>query len=105
MELIFQPTSLLIIIVQSLAALFLIHLFFPNFDFVFWFSKGIAAISYIVEEKAVKMGGNNSDSQASLLCVLFWTSLSQFLAVVLLFWADIIPGFGHTNNVHEFIQK
>lgn len=71
----------------------------------FMFGFGITAISYIVEEKAVKMGGNSSHSQASLLCVLFWTSLSQFLAVVLLFWADIIPGFGHTNNVHEFIQN
>ena len=60
----------------------------------------------IVEEKAVKMGGNvGHNSQASLLSVLFWTSLSQFLALLLLFWTDIIPGFGHTNNIHEFIAK
>lgn len=43
--------------------------------------------------------------RASLVSVLFWTSLSQFLSVVLLFWADIVPGFGYTNDIKEFKQK
>ena len=51
------------------------------------------------------MEGSSGHSQAGLVSVLFWTSLSQFLAVVSLFWADIIPGFGFTNNIQEFIQK
>jgi len=70
------------------------------------FLKGISAMAFVMEEKAVKVGAENSGhSQASLVSVLFWTSLSQFLAVVLLFWADIIPGFGNTDNIQEFIQK
>ena len=63
-------------------------------------------MAFVMEEKAVKVGEENSShSQASLVSVFFWTSLSQFLAVVLLFWADIIPGFGNTDNIQEFIQK
>lgn len=72
---------------------------------LFCFLKGISAISFILEEKAVKMGEKSGQSQASLVSVLFWTSLSQFLAVVILFWADIIPGFGYTTNIQQFIQK
>ena len=48
---------------------------------------------------------DSDHTQAGLVSVLFWTSLAQFLVVVPLFWADIIPGFGFTNNFHEFIQK
>ena len=68
------------------------------------FSKGIAAFAYIVEEKVVKMQGSGH-TQPGLVSVLFWTSLAQFLTILLQFWVDIIPGFGYTNNVHEFIQK
>jgi len=72
----------------------------------FMFGFGISAMAFVMEEKAVKVGAENSShSQASLVSVLFWTSLSQFLAVVLLFWADIIPGFGNTDNIQEFIQN
>ena len=71
---------------------------------VFIFSKGIGATAFVVEEKVVKMQGSDH-TQVGLVSVLFWTSLAQFLVVVPLFWADVIPGFGYTNNIHEFIQK
>ena len=69
-----------------------------------FFSKGIGATAFVAEEKVVKMQGSDH-TQVGLVSVLFWTSLAQFLVVVPLFWADIIPGFGYTNNIHEFIQK
>lgn len=71
---------------------------------VFLFPKAIGATAFVVEEKVVKMQGSGH-TQVGLISVLFWTSLAQFLVVVLLFWADVIPGFGYTNNIHEFIQK
>ncbi|KAL9954563.1 hypothetical protein ACROYT_G042119 [Oculina patagonica] len=70
----------------------------------FMLGFGIAATAYIVEEKVVKIQ-ESGHAQAGLVSVLFWTSLAQFLTVVPLFWVDIIPGFGYTDNIHEFIQN
>lgn len=70
----------------------------------FMLGFAIGATAFVVEEKVVKMQGSGH-TQVGLISVLFWTSLAQFLVVVLLFWADVIPGFGYTNNIHEFIQN
>ena len=66
--------------------------------------KGISALSFVMEEKAIKLRGSNQ-TQAGLVSFLFWTSLAQFLVLLPLFWVDIIPGVGQTRNLHEFIQK
>lgn len=70
----------------------------------FMFGFGISAISYVMEEKAVKLRAND-ETRAGLVSFLFWTSLAQFLVLLPLFWVDFIPGFGQTKNFHEFIKK
>lgn len=70
----------------------------------FMLGFGISALSFVMEEKAIKLRGSNQ-TQAGLVSFLFWTSLAQFLVLLPLFWVDIIPGVGQTRNLHEFIQN
>ncbi|XP_068681598.1 uncharacterized protein [Montipora foliosa] len=72
---------------------------------VFMFGFSTSAISFIIEEKAVKMSDKHGNLQASLVSVLFWTSLAQFLSVALCFWTDFVPGFGHAENLQQFVDN
>ena len=40
-----------------------------------------------------------------LLLFYFWTQLFGFLWVLLLFWADVIPGFGQASSFVDFFSK
>lgn len=62
---------------------------------VFMFGFLPAAAMNIYEEKVLKtVVGADSLGQLNLVYMLFWTSLYQLLAAILMFWAAIIPGFG-----------
>ena len=54
----------------------------------------------VIEEKSLKDTRN-----VNMFYLLFWSSLYQLLTVFALFWTDLIPGFGYTNNIHEFGEK
>ena len=59
-----------------------------------------AALMNVIEEKSLKDTRN-----VNMFYLLFWSSLYQLLTVFALFWTDLIPGFGYTNNIHEFGEK
>lgn len=59
-----------------------------------------AALMNVIEEKSLKDTRN-----VNMFYLLFWSSLYQLLTVFVLFWTDLIPGFGYTNNIHEFGEK
>ena len=40
-----------------------------------------------------------------LLVFYFWAQLFGFLWVLVLFWADIIPGFGQASSIEDFFLK
>ena len=59
-----------------------------------------AALMNVIEEKSLKDKRN-----VNMFYLLFWSSLYQLLTVFAFFWTDLIPGFGYTNNIHEFGEK
>ena len=59
-----------------------------------------AALMNVVEEKSMK-----DSRKVDPYYFLFFSCLYQFIFVVLLFWTDIIPGFGYTSNIREFGNK
>ena len=64
-----------------------------------------AAIMNVYEEKSLKLQNVMSRRKVNLVYFLFWTSLYQLLTVGLLFWADILPGFGNVKNIDQFAKK
>ena len=54
----------------------------------------------VLEEMSLK-----DSRKVNLFYFLFWSSLYQLLTIGLMFWTDIIPGFGYTNNINEFGEK
>ena len=59
-----------------------------------------ASIMNVIEEKTLK-----DKRSVNLFYFLFWSSLYQLIAMVLMFWTDIIPGFGYTNGINDFGKK
>lgn len=45
------------------------------------------------------------EQNTNLLKTLFWTSLFQFGFMLLLFWVDLIPGFGYSSSISDFISN
>ena len=43
--------------------------------------------------------------KVNLFYLLFWTSLYQFITVLLLFWVDILPEFGYSDSIKDFGDK
>ncbi|KAK3092607.1 hypothetical protein FSP39_004892 [Pinctada imbricata] len=66
------------------------------------------AIVIVVLEKSTKAKVTSSnekdlrDEELHPAYLLFWTYLFCLLSVVLLFWTNIIPGFGNTSSIDEF---
>ena len=59
----------------------------------------------VLEEKSLKMQHHASRKRVDIVYLLFWTSLYQLLIAGLLFWVDILPGFGNARNIQEFGRK
>ena len=59
-----------------------------------------AALMNVIEEKSLKDVRN-----VNLFFLLFWTSLYQLLTVGVLFWVDILPGFGFADGIQQFGQR
>lgn len=59
-----------------------------------------AALMNVVEEMSLKDKRN-----VNMFYLLFCSSFYQLLVVWVFFWTDLIPGFGYTNNIHEFGEK
>ncbi|KAL5008006.1 hypothetical protein ScPMuIL_013587 [Solemya velum] len=57
-------------------------------------------------EKTMKNEETESPDNRKLnpVYVMFWTYLFALLSLVLAFWVDIIPGFGLSSSIREFIQ-
>ena len=64
------------------------------------------ALVSVILEKAVKKTQStyrsDKPSQLSIPYVLFWCYGFNFLAHLMLFWVDLIPGFGMTDNMVDF---
>lgn len=56
-----------------------------------------AALMNVFEEK-----GLQDNRKVNLLYYLFWINFHQLWVTALLFWVDIIPRFGTSNDVHQF---
>ena len=59
-----------------------------------------AALMNVVEEKSMK-----DSRKVDPYYFLFFSSFYQSITATLLFWTDIIPGFGMTSSIHEFGNK
>ena len=71
-----------------------------NINFVILPPKVPATLMNVFEEMSLK-----DTRKVNLFYLLFWTSLYQFLTVMLFFWLDILPKFGFSNNIHDFGSK
>ena len=67
------------------------------------------ALVSVILEKAVKKTQStyrsDKPSQLSIPYVLFWCYGFNFLAHLMLFWVDLIPGFGMTDNMVDFGKR
>jgi len=79
-------------------------LFRENISFQCYRQAPFAAFNVYVE-KIFKKKGQAGQGWAGLISFLFWTTLYQLLFVFSFFWTDIIPGFGHTDNIQQFLKK
>lgn len=68
------------------------------------------AIVTVALEKAVKSQSparrspRDTDMDINVAYCLFWCYLFSFLTLMLLFWTDLIPGFGMTSGILEFSE-
>jgi hypothetical protein len=66
------------------------------------------ALVSIIIEKTVKSSlpaqrrPNDDDMDINIAYFLFWSYLFSLLSLMLLFWTDIIPGFGMSDNIVDF---
>ncbi|CAH1773209.1 unnamed protein product [Owenia fusiformis] len=57
------------------------------------------------ERSVQKSAGNTSEAKRlNIIFFLFGYSLSQLIAAVVLFWVDIIPGFGNASGISDLFQ-
>ena len=61
------------------------------------------ALMNVLEERSLQ--GRHRRSQINLIFLLFCTSCYQLLISLALFWADIIPGFGMSDDIKTFGEK
>ena len=64
------------------------------------YSQVPAAVMNVVEEMSLKDKRN-----VNMFYLLFCSSCYQLICVFALFWTDILPKFGYTDNIHEFGEK
>ncbi|XP_052270009.1 uncharacterized protein LOC127871282 isoform X2 [Dreissena polymorpha] len=72
----------------------------------FFFGYIPLALTSVVLERAVKTSApvRNRDTSLNVAYILFWSYLASFLFHILLFWVDIIPGFGMADGIVEFAK-
>lgn len=76
----------------------------------FFFGFIPMALVSIIIEKSVKSsssarrGSYDDDTDINIAYVLFWCYLFSLLSHMLLFWTDIIPGFGMADGVIQFSE-
>lgn len=63
------------------------------------------AIGNVLQEKGLKMKSSRSAAGVNTVYFLFWISFYQFILAAMFFWTDVIPGFGNSNDIHEFAQN
>ncbi|XP_060554802.1 uncharacterized protein LOC132715756 [Ruditapes philippinarum] len=74
----------------------------------FFFGFIPMALVSIIIEKTVKSSlpaqrrPNDDDMDINIAYFLFWSYLFSLLSLMLLFWTDIIPGFGMSDNIVDF---
>ena len=61
-------------------------------------------------ESSVKHGSEkekdeNRSTQINIIFYLFWLELSMLTGTILLFFVDVIPGFGTSRNIRIFWEK
>jgi len=77
-------------------------------SFVFMFSVAPGAIYNVCQEKFLKIRQRrekeNPDRKRffDMVVMLFWSCLFQLATIGAFFWADIVPHFGFSSNLHEF---
>ncbi|XP_045167880.2 uncharacterized protein LOC123531162 [Mercenaria mercenaria] len=76
----------------------------------FFFGFVPMALVSIIIEKTVKSSSpaqrrpNDDDTDINIAYFLFWSYLFNLLSLMLLFWTDIIPGFGMSDDVVHFAE-
>ncbi|XP_020900571.1 uncharacterized protein LOC110239198 [Exaiptasia diaphana] len=68
--------------------------------FMFGFAPG--TLMYVIEEKVLKMQDSQSLQRINIVYFLFWQSVYQLFSVLLMFWVDVIPGYGFTSSFEQF---
>lgn len=74
-----------------------------------YFQIPMALIS-VVLEKSFKSSSparrchNDDDTDINIAYVLFWCYLFNLLSLVMLFWTDVIPGFGMADGMIDFAE-
>eukprot|EP01129_Flabellula_baltica_P014139 TRINITY_DN6717_c0_g1_i1.p1 TRINITY_DN6717_c0_g1~~TRINITY_DN6717_c0_g1_i1.p1 ORF type:complete len:377 (-),score=44.90 TRINITY_DN6717_c0_g1_i1:5-1093(-) len=66
-----------------------------------------AALGNVFIERLLKNRIHSDTTRNSfydLMSLLFWTSLVQVIGFLLLFWVDIIPGFGFSPDLDHFLN-
>ncbi|XP_046849374.1 uncharacterized protein LOC124442903 [Xenia sp. Carnegie-2017] len=59
----------------------------------------------VYTEKILKNNEQSSKDQVGILCYMFWLNVYQMLLVFCFFWVDIVPGFGYTHNIEQFLEN
>ena len=59
----------------------------------------------VLEERGVKIESDTSGEQMNLVHFLFWTSTYELLCIVALFWTDILPWYGHVDDIKNFGKR
>lgn len=61
-------------------------------------------VTVIIEKVAKTKLDNSSKTDDSLhpVVLMFWSFLFCFVSLCLLFWTDVIPGFGGAKNITDF---
>ncbi|KXJ26794.1 hypothetical protein AC249_AIPGENE26413 [Exaiptasia diaphana] len=62
-------------------------------------------LMYVIEEKVLKMQDSQSLQRINIVYFLFWQSVYQLFSVLLMFWVDVIPGYGFTSSFEQFGKK
>jgi len=67
-----------------------------------WFILGFipAAFMNVIEEKVLK----DEHKTANMIVFVFWLNFWQLVFVTALFWLDIVPGYGMSNDLEDWVS-
>eukprot|EP01128_Nolandella_sp_AFSM9_P000852 TRINITY_DN1097_c0_g1_i1.p1 TRINITY_DN1097_c0_g1~~TRINITY_DN1097_c0_g1_i1.p1 ORF type:complete len:224 (+),score=34.92 TRINITY_DN1097_c0_g1_i1:545-1216(+) len=77
-----------------------------GWSFIFMGSMMPAALSLVFAERFFKSRIEVPERShlLDLFTLSFWANLFQLLTMAILFWVDVIPGFGFSSSVHSFLD-